>query len=52
MNSAEKFEDHEPSILNEVGLTGHQEEVILQYSCTLLQLLLCGIKVKVDIQMS
>lgn len=52
MNSAEKLKDHEPSILDEVVLTGHEEEVVLQHSSTLLQLLLGCIKIKVNVKVS
>lgn len=52
MNSAEKFKDHEPSILNEVILASYKEEIIFQNISTLLELFLSSIKVKVNIQMS
>lgn len=50
MNSAEELEDHEPGVLDEVVLTRDKEEVILQHSGTLLQLLLGRVEVKVNVE--
>lgn len=50
VNAAEGFEDHKPGILDEVVKHRNQKEVVEEHITTLSQLLLGGIKVKVDVQ--
>lgn len=50
MDPTKSFENHEPSILNEIVQDGNEKEVVEQNIFTLTQFLLGGIKVKVDVQ--
>ena len=50
MNATKCLEYEQPSILNEVIQACNEEEVIDQHRFTFAQLLLCTVKVKVDVQ--
>lgn len=50
MNATESLKNHEPSVVNKIIVTTHQEEVIRKYGFAFFQLLLCAVKVKLDVK--
>lgn len=50
MDSAERFENHEPSVFNELIQAGYEEEVIEQYRLAFVKFLAGAVEIEIDVK--